>query len=171
MQTLLPPSRHSTLHFLTAHACAFSVLCTINSATDSLFFFFLNFSIPQQHCICHAYVINNRWIPEWMGKWMNETKWPHSTWRICVNRCPHVRWRKSPSPIEEQKTQQLKRKFLESKREQTAHQLHILLPPQETHLPFSDSKITELYTEEEQALLLYLLSQICHQIPLKLWLF
>lgn len=54
-----------------------------------------------------------------------------------------------------------------SQRKRTVHQLHIV-PPQETHLPFLDSKITELCTEEEQALLLYLLFQICNKIPLKL---
>ena len=52
------------------------------------------------------------WIYEWVEERMNETKWLHSVRRRFVDRFPHVSRRKPPSPREEQKTQQLKRKSI-----------------------------------------------------------
>lgn len=111
----------------------------------------------------------NRQIYEEIEGRMNETKWPHSVWRTCVARLPHVSRRKSQLPKRNRNTTTEEEiRLLQAEIELCTTSYILLLSHKRITLIFR-AQDYRIVPQEEQASLLYLVSS--KQVPLKLWLY
>lgn len=105
---------------------------------------------------------------EWKSEWMKQSDPPQCGEPVWTDF--HIKWKEVTITHRGTKNKTTEEEIRLSQREIKSYTSYKLSYSHKRLTFRFHSQVTELCTEEEQALLLYLASQICKQFPLKLWL-